>query len=133
MSRNRLFATAIVIISCCSFGAYAANETSTNNATDTEPKTVSKDVWFSSMAPMLPEIVCKGFSEDTAIKKRFEELKMTYEDCLKVIPDSANKCKNELSPAMPADLDQAASENWGKKYGECIGQDFAIKHLFSQQ
>jgi hypothetical protein len=127
MSRKVLFAILLAL------GSYTYAEetqpvaeagTNTNQVVE-----VSKDVWLNAMLPAIPEMICKGFIEDVELKKRFDELKMTFEDCTKAIPESVTKCKNEIYPGIPAQVNEQSAAEWGRKLGECIGRDFAEKHL----
>ena len=107
------------IISAGSDAVTAANTTSE----------MSKDSWLNTMEPMLPEIICKGFMGDSDLKKRFDELKITYEQCASMIPDSVKKCRDELSANIPDVINTKSAGVWGKRLGECIGKDFAEQHL----
>lgn len=106
--------------------AHAAENASANNEL---PAEMAKDKWLSAISPLLPELICKGFMQDSELKKRFEEIKMTYEQCLSAIPESMNKCQAELYSKIPANLNSESAGVWGKALGECIGKDFALKYL----
>lgn len=104
----------------------ATTEAASNSESLTE---LTKDQWLSSMDPVLPSVICKGFLEDAELKKRFEDIKMTEQKCISVIPESATKCRTQLYPSIPQKINDAEASTWGKKLGECIGKDFAIKYL----
>jgi hypothetical protein len=93
---------------------------------------LSKDAWLKAMTPMLPELICKGFMNDAELKKRFNELKLTYNQCMTMIPDSTKKCQDQIYARIPAEINSESAGVWGKTLGECIGKDFAEKHLIPQ-
>jgi hypothetical protein len=124
MTRKLLLASTIAL--SCTFVPFISNaeDTSTKPATE-----MGKDAWLSSMTPMLPDLICKGFIQDTELKKRFDEIKMTYEKCVSLIPESAKKCQNEIYASIPEKIDGKSASTWGRTLGECIGKDFAEKYL----
>lgn len=122
MTRKLLLATTIALSSA--FFPFVSNAAETGSPTE-----MPKDSWLSSMTPLLPDLICKGFMQDADLKKRFDEIKMTYEQCVSLIPESTNKCQNELYAAMPEKINSESAATWGRKLGECIGKDFAEKHL----
>jgi hypothetical protein len=74
-------------------------------------------------------MICKGFENDPQLKKRFDDVKMTHEQCLKSVPESIDKCKQQLYSNFPEQITNEAAATWGKTFGECIGADFAVKYL----
>ena len=122
MTRNLLLATTIALSSA--FIPMVSN--AEDAATPTE---MPKDKWLSQMTPLLPDLICKGFLQDADLKKRFDEIKMTFEQCATLIPESTNKCQNELFASMPENINSESAAIWGRKLGECIGKDFAEKYL----
>jgi hypothetical protein len=126
MSRKLLIATIVLGSTCIPFAANA--EAAANN-----PVEMPKDSWLSSMTPLLPELICKGFIQDADLKKRFDEIKMTYEQCVTLIPESTTKCQNELYDKIPATINAESAATWGRSLGECIGRDFAEKYLVPKQ
>lgn len=136
MTRNLLLATTIALSSAFTpFIANAEDTTSTDSSspaksTDSSTTTeMPKDSWLSSMTPLLPDLICKGFIQDAELKKRFDEIKMTYEQCVTLIPQSTSKCQNELYANMPDMINSESAGKWGRSLGECIGKDFAEKYL----
>lgn len=144
MSKKLLIASAIAFNSLCIPFTLNAAETpaapaeapaaTTPASSATQPAAdasteMSKDAWLGAMAPMLPDLICKGFIADPDLKKRFDELKMTVEDCVKLIPESAKKCQDQIYASIPAKIDDKNASVWGKNLGECIGKDFAEKNL----
>lgn len=93
------------------------------------PVVMSKDKWLNSMTPMLPDLICKGFIQDKDLKKRFDEIKMNYEQCASLIPASAKKCQEQLYANIPEQINASTAGTWGKTLGECIGRDFAEQYL----
>ena len=96
----------------------------TNSATE-----LTKDAWLKAMEPMLPSLICKGFLNDPELKKRFDDLKITYDQCLTLIPASQKKCQEQIYASMPDKINSEVAGVWGKTLGECIGKDFAEKYL----
>lgn len=127
MSRKLIIASAIAISTTILSGLASALDTSAPAANTTAEMT--KDSWLSAMTPQLPDLICKGFMQDADLKKRFDEIKMTYEQCASLIPESTTKCQNEIYANIPAKINSESAAVWGKALGECIGKDFAMKHL----
>lgn len=90
---------------------------------------MTKDAWLKAIEPMLPTLICKGFMNDPDLKQRLETIKMTYDQCVSVIPESVDKCHNQLYASVPAKISNTDASTWGKTLGECIGKDFAMKYL----
>ncbi|CAM4496127.1 MAG: hypothetical protein LEGION0403_FIIPPAGN_00561 [Legionella sp.] len=102
----------------------AAPETSSDVTSE-----MTKDAWLKAIGPMLPTLICKGFTNDPDLKQRLETIKMTYDQCVSVIPESVDKCQNQLYASIPAKISNTDASTWGKTLGECIGKDFAMKYL----
>ncbi|HAT8882534.1 TPA: hypothetical protein JBA50_01265 [Legionella pneumophila subsp. pneumophila] len=122
MSRKLLIATTLVLST--SLFPLISNAEDTAN-----PNEMTKDAWLNSMTPLLPDLICKGFIQDPDLKKRFDEIKMTYEQCVTLFPESTKKCQDELYASMPDKINSETAGTWGRSLGECIGKDFAEKHL----
>ncbi|BCA95329.1 hypothetical protein TUM19329_16900 [Legionella antarctica] len=124
MSRKFLIATAIALSSA--FVPFISNAETSGTTTQTE---MPKDNWLNTMTPMLPDLICKGFIQDADLKKRFDEIQMTYEKCVSLIPDSAKKCQDQIYSSIPDKINSETAGTWGRTLGECIGRDFAEKYL----
>nr|CUS58623.1 novel type two secreted protein A [Legionella pneumophila subsp. pneumophila] len=122
MSRKLLIATTLVLST--SLFPLISNAEDTAN-----PNEMTKDAWLNSMTPLLPDLICRGFIQDPDLKKRFDEIKMTYEQCVTLIPESTKKYQDELYASMPDKINSETAGTWGRSLGECIGKDFAEKHL----
>lgn len=120
MSRKLLIAATIAVSSACI--------PLVSNAADTSAE-MPKDSWLNTMTPLLPDLICKGFIQDASLKKRFDEIKMTYEQCVTLIPESTTKCQNEIYASIPDKVNSETAGTWGRALGECIGKDFAEKYL----
>ena len=140
MQKQKLIAVSILLCSSYAFADTTAPKTSppTTPATPvTAPATtpsestteMSKSNWLNTIVPMLPSLICKGFMNDPDLKQRLETIKMNYDQCVSAIPDSVNKCQNQLSASIPDKITNADASTWGKTLGECIGKDFAMKYL----
>lgn len=69
MSR-KLFAVAALAISTVLVPGISSALDSTTQMTATDSATeMPKDSWLSSMTPMLPDLICKGFMQDADLKK----------------------------------------------------------------
>ncbi|MCW8399590.1 hypothetical protein OQJ26_12385 [Legionella sp. PATHC038] len=113
-----------------STGTSTGTTTSTNGAASSDSSMeISKDSWLKSVTPLLPDLICKGFENDPQLKKRLDDIKMTYEKCIAAIPDSVSKCQQQLYGSIPDKINNDSAGIWGKSLGECIGKDFAIKYL----
>lgn len=130
-----------VLLGSCFIPCISNAETAGSSATSTPssaPATtsssdksgdVSKTTWLNAIVPMLPGLICKGFMNDPELKQRLDSIKMTYDQCVSVIPESVNKCQNQLAPSIPDKINNDDASTWGKSLGECIGKDFAMKYL----
>ena len=98
-----------------------------------ELTSVSKDNWLESMTPLLPDLICKGFIADVELKKRFDELSMSYDKCVSLIPDSTKKCRDQLYATIPDQINNDNASVWGKSLGQCIGKDFAVTYLIPKK
>jgi hypothetical protein len=90
---------------------------------------MSKATWLTTIVPMLPSLICKGFMGDPELKQRLDTIKMSYDQCVSAIPESVSKCQNQLYASIPEKISSADAATWGKSLGECIGKDFAMKYL----
>lgn len=131
MSRKFLIATTLAVSSSfIPFISYA-DDTATKSTPSTSSSSgeMSKDNWLNSMTPMLPDLICKGFMQDADLKKRFDEIKMGYDKCVSLIPESAKKCRDQIYASIPDKINSETAGTWGRTLGECIGKDFAEKYL----
>lgn len=93
---------------------------------------LSKDQWLDAITPKLPQLICEEFMKDAKLKQSLENAKMNTEQCAGVIPESVKKCRESLYPSIPDKITSTNASEWGNKLGECIGEDFAKKHLIAQ-
>ncbi|AWN74468.1 hypothetical protein LEAN103870_10195 [Legionella anisa] len=130
--------TAFCITLGCMFISFTSNaedkadsstSSSTGSSTDSATDSISKESWLKSVTPLLPDLICKGFQNDPQLKKRLDEIKMTFEQCVAKIPDSVSKCQQDIYASIPEKITNDNAGVWGKALGECIGKDFAIKYL----
>lgn len=106
-----------------------ADDSNTSTSGSNNSSDMPKEAWLKAMEPMLPGMICKGFMSDADLKKRFDELKITYEQCVSMIPESEKKCRDQIYASIPDKINTESAGVWGKNLGECIGKDFAEKHL----
>lgn len=133
---HRLIPVVTSVFLSCTIVPYAAQAdspstatTSTNETSTSSSSSLTKDEWFKSINPLLPDLICKGFENDAQLKKRLDDIKMTHEQCLAAIPESVSKCQHQIYANVPDKLNDESAATWGKTLGECIGKDFAIKYL----
>ncbi|MBN9229318.1 MAG: hypothetical protein J0I93_00580 [Legionella sp.] len=100
----------------------------TDNASD-----ITKVEWLNAIVPMLPGLICKGFLNDQDLKARLDTIKMDYNQCISVVPESVTKCRGQLEDKIPEKITNEEAATWGKALGECIGKDFAMKYLIPKQ
>ena len=133
MSKTLLIASTMALsfafmpsVSLAEDAAPAATTTETNKSKQLE---ISKDDWLNQMKPILPSLICKGFVQDASLKKRFDELKMTEEQCQSYIPDITKKCTDQYYAQIPQTINNESAATWGRTIGECIGKEYAEKYL----
>ncbi|KTD68053.1 MULTISPECIES: hypothetical protein [Legionella] len=140
---KKLHAALYVFLGCTliSFTANAEDKSTSTSTTSPNAKStsntgaapgsseISKDSWLKSVTPLLPDLICKGFENDPQLKKRLDDIKMSYDQCVAAIPDSVSKCQQQLYGSIPDKINDDSAAVWGKSLGECIGKDFAIKYL----
>lgn len=139
MQKQILIAVSILLGSSYTYAETTAPSTTTTPATApvTAPATtpsgssseMTKSTWLNTIVPMLPSLICKGFMSDPDLKQRLDTIKMNYDQCVSAIPESVNKCQNQLYASIPDKISNADAATWGKSLGECIGKDFAMKYL----
>ncbi|ASQ45619.1 hypothetical protein [Legionella clemsonensis] len=93
------------------------------------PTEMTKDDWLGKLKSVAPTVICQGFFEDAALKKRMEELKIDNAKCVSLIPASFDKCQTQYYSSLPTTINKENASKWGHTMGECIGTDFATKHL----
>ncbi|GGI85442.1 hypothetical protein [Legionella impletisoli] len=96
-----------------------------------KPVQVPKDQWLEQVRNVVPEPICKGFLEDPSIAGRFKEMGVTYDKCLKEIPDLADACIKKYNDKLPDMMTQESASKWGRLLGECIGASFAKIYLYA--
>lgn len=105
------------------------SSSTTSGADTTSSEPIAKDAWLGKLKIALPGMICNGFLQDESLKKQMATMKIDYDKCVTLLPASIDKCSTELYSNIPATLDNKAVETWGNNLGECIGKDFATKHL----
>jgi len=129
MLKELLFTTTIIGSLCMPILSHAADRTTTDTKVTEEDTDLPKDTWLNTITPLVPDLLCKGFIQDPDLKKRFDEIKMSYEQCVTLIPASTTLCQNKLYASMPDKMNNSVMSTWGKSMGECIGRDFSEKYL----
>lgn len=90
---------------------------------------MKKDEWLSNLKTIAPSIICKGFFDDVSLKQRLEELKITQDKCLTLIPPAYDTCQAKYYSQLPETIDQSNGTKWGRAIGECIGADFMLNNM----
>ncbi|WP_133129475.1 hypothetical protein [Legionella yabuuchiae] len=97
-----------------------------------QPLQMPKDQWLEQVRKVVPEPICKGFLEDPSIAGRFKDMGVTYDKCLKEIPDLTDACIKKYNDKLPDMMTQESASKWGRLLGECIGASFAKIYLYSE-
>ena len=129
MSKTLIVAATLALNSLIVPYALADDPSTTSSSSSSNSTEMSKDAWLKAMEPMLPSMICKGFMNDADLKKRFDELKITYDQCVTLIPESEKKCRDQIYANITEQINSETAGVWGRNLGECIGKDFAEKHL----
>ncbi len=129
MSKQWMFVAAIALNTVLSPYALAAQSDSPSPVPNNQVSEMPKDAWLKAMEPILPGMICKGFMRDPALKTRFDDLKISYDQCVSMIPESVKKCNDKLYSNIPEIINAESAGVWGKSLGECIGKDFAEHNL----
>lgn len=90
---------------------------------------MKKDEWLNNLKTIAPSIICKGFFDDADLKKRLEDMQITQDKCLTLIPPSYDKCQAKYYGQIPDAIDQDNGSKWGRTIGECIGADFMLSNM----
>ena len=131
MTRKLLIASLVfgIIVPVAANANDATTTAAPSTTVQSAPAEMEKDKWLGSMTPLLPTLICKGFMQDADLKNRFDEIKMSYEQCVSLIPESTKKCQDQIYSQIPEKIDGNNAGTWGRTLGECIGKDFAEKYL----
>lgn len=90
-----------------------------------------KETWLEQVKAGVSVPVCKSFVEDESIAAQMTARDINYDKCLTLLPSITNKCLQKYDASIPATLDDPLAEKWGRTIGECIGNDFAVTYLYS--
>jgi hypothetical protein len=95
------------------------------------PVGTPKATWLEQVKAGVSVPVCKSFVEDESISTQMTVRDINYERCLTLLPTITDKCLQKYDASIPAVLDDDLAEKWGRTIGECIGNDFAVTYLYS--
>lgn len=90
---------------------------------------MAKDEWLDKVKELVPQMICKNFTENENLNKQLKAANIDYDKCVSLIPASFDKCKTKFYNDIPSSIDNAGAEKWGGSLGECIGTDFAVQYL----
>lgn len=90
---------------------------------------MSKDDWLAILIPGSPAAICSDFMQDPILKKRFDTLHITYEQCLSAIPSIAKSCQDQLYEQIPQIINKDNATTWGGTIGACIGKEYESRYL----
>lgn len=91
-----------------------------------------KAVWLQQVRDAVAVPICKSFMDDESIVAQMKLQHISYDHCVSLIPGIAVKCEKKYDANIPPTIDDVNAEKWGRVIGECIGNDFAIGHLYSE-
>jgi hypothetical protein len=97
----------------------------------TSSDSMPKDKWLAKLKDRIPDLICNGLLDDDSLHKQLTSVHINYDRCVGFIPASIRQCEHQFYTKIPALITEEGAEKWGYKMGECIGKNFAIKHLFS--
>ncbi|MBX9703583.1 MAG: hypothetical protein K2X39_05465 [Silvanigrellaceae bacterium] len=90
---------------------------------------MTKDEWLGKLKAAVPDLICKGFLQDSSLKEQLAKKDIDYNKCVTLIPGNIDKCQTELYATIPAMITSENADQWGNTLGQCIGKDFAVKNL----
>lgn len=90
---------------------------------------MQKDEWLKTVKIIIPKPVCRGFMDDSMILARLNQQKLSYDQCLTIIPKITDQCTEKFYQELPEWLNQVSADKWGEMYGRCIGRKFAKMYL----
>ena len=91
---------------------------------------LSKADWLEQVRMAASVPICKSFVEDESIAAQMKVRQISYEHCVSLIPDIAQKCEKKYDASLPATINDDSAEKWGRVIGECIGHEFAMSYLY---
>lgn len=68
---KHLLAASSIFLGCTLISFTISAEDKTDSSTDTSSNStieISKDSWLKSVTPLLPNLICKGFENDSQLK-----------------------------------------------------------------
>ena len=99
--------------------------------TDNHSADLSKEMWIEQVKASSAAPICKSFMEDTSIAVQMTAHHISYEQCLSLVSTISETCVNKYSNEFPAIIDDLNADKWGRVLGECIGNDFAKRYLYT--
>ncbi len=93
---------------------------------------ITKNDWLSQVRAGVSVPVCKSFIEDEAIAAQMKTRDISYDKCLLLMPAITEGCIKQYDEKLPVTIDDITAEKWGKLLGECIGNNFAKQHLYTE-
>ena len=91
-----------------------------------------KASWLEQVRDAASVPICKSFMEDESIAAQMKLQHISYDNCVSLIPGIAVKCEKKYDANIPMTIDDTNAEKWGRVIGECIGNEFALGHLYSE-
>ena len=108
----------------------SAAETAVNPAVfKTIETTISRDEWLAKLTRIAPPIICQRLFVKPSSNQTLNQLNVDYNQCIDWLPESVTTCQKQYYLTIPVMLTTADKITWSQRLGECIGQDFATKHL----
>ncbi len=94
---------------------------------------MSRDVWLEAVKRGVSAPVCKSFTDDESIATQMTARHITYDKCVALMPAIAEKCEKKYFSELPMVINDQNAEKWGRILGECIGNDFAMSYLSTDE
>ena len=91
----------------------------------------AKNVWIEQVKMAVSIPVCKSFIEDSTIGMQMKARNINYDKCVSLMPAVTDTCLQKFEPSLPETLNDESAEKWGRFIGECIGNNFAMRYLYS--
>lgn len=93
----------------------------------------SKTIWIEQVKMAVSVPVCKSFISDESIASQMKARNINYDKCISLMPAVTDKCIKKYDLSLPTTINDESAEKWGRLIGECIGNNFAMSYLYSDE
>ena len=94
---------------------------------------MSRDAWLDAVKKGVSVPVCKSFMDDKSIATQLSARHIDYNNCVSLMPAITDKCEKKYFASLPMVINDQNAEKWGRLLGECIGNDFAMSYLSTDE